>query len=99
MFRVSRGGDGGEEKGGGEEREAHDSITNRLPEKLRLKRREAGIRRPHEYDSPKELVMIAYFFFADFFAPPFLAGAFFLAAISAHHLSLPYGISRSRFWA
>lgn len=73
------------------------SSTSERGEKLR-KRREAGLRRPHEYDSPK-LVMIAYFFFADFLAPPFLAGAFFLAAISAHHLSLPYGISRSRFWA
>jgi hypothetical protein len=46
--------------------------------------------------------MIAYFFLDDFLLelPPFFAAAaFFFAAISFHHLSLPYGISRSRFWA
>jgi len=31
--------------------------------------------------------MIAYFFFAGFLPPAFFAAAFFLAAISAHHLS------------
>jgi hypothetical protein len=49
--------------------------------------------------------MIAYFFFDDFLLlPPLelldedLEPPFF-AAISAHHLSVPYGTSRSRFLA
>src|SRR5687768_4386541 len=58
-----------------------------------VKKRRTGLRRPFEYDSPKDSVMIAYFFFDAFFAPPaaFFAGAFFLAAIRYHRLSCRTG--------
>jgi hypothetical protein len=61
-----------------------------------MKKREAGLRRPPEYDSPKDSVMNAYFFLDDFLLLPaldFFAEAFalFLAAISNHRLSCRTG--------
>jgi hypothetical protein len=64
--------------------------------KVADEKREAGLRRPLEYDSPKDSVMIGYFFFDDFLLPPvdFFAEALeppFFEAISAHHLSCRTG--------
>ena len=54
--------------------------------------------------TPQKFGDDAYFFFDDFLLPPldFFAEDLeppFFAAISAHHLSWPYGTSRSRFLA
>jgi hypothetical protein len=75
--------------------------TPRRDERLRMqplvKRQRAGLRRPVEYDSPKDSVMNGYFFFDDFLllllALLFFAEALppFFEAISAHHLSCRTG--------
>jgi hypothetical protein len=76
------------------------SVTQRVRQSCGREKGEPAYAGPPEYDSPKDSVMIAYFFLDDFLAlDAFFAGAaFFFAAISAHHLSCLTGPPGRASW-